>query len=136
MGLGNVWEALRRPKYSLILFTAAVLVGWLYAGLLNDPRSFDAIGWIFAVLFPTLVGLTIAMQWYNLAERRSCTASTSSGGILGGVAGIVTTTCPVCPSLLASWVGLGAGAAGVLGGPWIKLGSLAILMVSLYWASK
>lgn len=137
MSLENIRKALEKPKYFLAFLVTAVFVGFLYMGLLTDPALYGAIGWVFACLFPLLVGLIVAMQWYNLAERKSCSTPAAGGGIFGGIAGIITAACPACPSVLLSLLGLGGGVAGgILGGPWIKLGSLAVLMWSLYQAVK
>lgn len=136
MSLDNIRRALGRPKYSLIFSITALVVGGFYR-LLNDPEAFDATGWAFAVLFPILVGLTVALQWYNRVERSSCPAAASSGGVLGGAIGLITVACPACPSVLLSWLGLTAGAAGgVLGAPWIKLGSFVVLAWSLHRAAR
>ena len=137
MFLGNILTVLSRPRYFMAFLATTVLVGLLYMGLLTDPKLYDVVGWAFAYNFPPLFGLVVAVQWYNLAERRSCPASASGGGALGGIAGLITASCPVCPSVLLYLMGLGGVAtAGVFGGPWVKLGSLVVLMWSLYRATR
>ncbi|MBI4155581.1 hypothetical protein HY498_05890 [Candidatus Woesearchaeota archaeon] len=137
MSFNNIIVRLSKLKYLLIFLVVAILVGWLYIGPLTNQEVYDAVGWIFAILFPILVGLIVSLQVYNLSERKTCPTSATSSGILGGIAGIITVGCPACPLILLSWVGLGAGATGgILGGPWIKLVSLVILFLAVYWASK
>ncbi len=136
MGLKNGIKVLTNPKYLVIFGIVAVFVGWLYIGPLTNQDNYDAVGWLFAILFPILVGFIVAMQWYNLTERKTCPATASTGGVLGSLAGIVTVACPACPLILMSWFGLAVGAGGIFGGPWVKLASLAILLLSAYWAAK
>lgn len=125
------------PKYLTMWGVVAVIVGWLYMGPLTIQDNYDAFAWIFAILFPIMVGFIVAMQMYNKAEQKTCPGTASTGGILGGIAGIITVGCPACPLILFSWLGLAAGATGgVLGGPWVKLASLVVLGVAAYWAAK
>ncbi len=137
MTINNILERISKPKYLLIFIITTVLMGWLYIGPLTDQNMYNAVGWIFAILFPILVGLIVSLQVYNLSERKTCPTSATSSGIIGGVAGIITVGCPACPLILLSWIGLGAGATGgILGGPWIKLASLIVMGLAVYWASK
>ena len=136
MSINNIMK-LGKPKYFLIFLLVAVFISWLYIGPLTDQHMYTALGWIFAILFPILVGLIVSLQVYNLSERKTCPSSATSSGIIGGIAGIITVGCPACPLILLSWIGLGAGATGgILGGPWIKLGSLIVMILAVYWASK
>lgn len=133
----TIKKILITPKYLLIGIVVAVLVGWLYMGPLTIQDNYDAFAWTFALVFPVLVGFIVAAQVYNKTERKTCPGTASTGGVLGGIAGIITVGCPACPLILLSWLGLAAGATGgVLGGPWIKLISLIVLGVSAYWAAK
>ena len=83
MGLENGIKVLTNPKYLGIFVVVAVFVGWLYVGPLTDQSKYNAVGWLFAILFPILVGFIVAMQWYNLTERKTCPATASTGGVLG-----------------------------------------------------
>lgn len=135
------WENIKKlasdPKYLLLWVAVAVVVGGLYIGPLTNQDNYNTFGWLFAVLFPVLVGFVIAMQVYNAKERKSCPATASAGGVLGGLVGLVTVACPLCPLVLLGWLGLAAGATGgLLGGPWVKLASLVVLGLSAYWAAK
>ncbi|MBI5072875.1 hypothetical protein HZA99_03585 [Candidatus Woesearchaeota archaeon] len=137
MSMENIMKIIEKPKYLGIWGVVAVFVGWLYIGPLTIQENYDLFAWVFALVFPLLVGFIVAMQTYNLTERKTCPASASTGGVLGSIAGIITVGCPVCPLILLSWLGLAAGGTGgVLGGPWIKLISLIVLGISAYWAAK
>lgn len=137
MGLENIGKALSKPKYLGIFGVVAIFVGWLYMGPLTIQDNYNAFAWVFALLFPILVGFIVAMQVYNKTERKTCPATASTGGFLGGIAGIITVGCSACPLILFSWFGLAAGATGgILGGPWVKLVSLVVLGVAAYWAAK
>ncbi len=137
MSLHNILKTLREPKYFLVFLITTVLIGWLYIWPLTNQEMYDAIGWMFAILFPIFVGLIVSLQIYNISERKTCPTSATSGGILGGVTGIITVGCPACPLILLSWLGLGVGSTGgFLGGAWLKLVSLVVLLISVYWASK
>ncbi len=133
----NIKKMLSKPKYLGIFVVVAVVVGWLYMVPLTIQGNYDAVAWLFALLFPVLVGFIVAMQIYNRTERKTCPTTASTSGALGTVAGIITVGCPACPLILLSWLGLATGAAGgILGGPWIKLLSLVVLGISAYWAAK
>ena len=133
----NVFQFAKKPGYIALFVLVMGAVAWLYMGPLTIQDNYDAIAWIFAIAFPILVGLIVASQVYNIREVKTCPTSATSGGILGSVAGIITVGCPACPLVLLGWLGLGAGATGgVLGGPWIKLASLFVLVLALYWATK
>lgn len=137
MSMENILKLFEKPKYSGIWGVVTVFVGWLYIGPLTIQENYDLFAWVFAILFPLLVGFIVAMQIYNQMERKTCPASASTGGVLGGIAGIITVGCPLCPLILFSWFGLAAGATGgVLGGPWVKLISLIVLGISAYWTAK
>ena len=105
MSLHNILKNLREPKYFLIFLITTVLIGWLYIGPLTNQDAYDAIGWMFAILFPIFVGLIVSLQIYNISERKTCPTSATSGGILGVVVGIITVGCPACPLILLSWFG-------------------------------
>lgn len=133
----NIKKLASKPKYLALWGVVAVVVGALYIGPLTDQAQYHAFAWTFALVFPVLVGFIVAMQWYNKSERKTCPGTASTGGVLGGIAGIITVGCPACPLILLSWFGLAAGATGgILGGPWIKLVSLIVLGVAAYWAAK
>ena len=137
MVLSNAFRVFKKGNYFLLFLIVALVVGWLYIGPLTNTEVYDIVAWIFAILFPILVGLIVSNQVYNLKEVKTCPASATTGGVIGGIAGIVTVGCPVCPLVLLGWLGLGAGATGgILGGPWIKIASLVVLIIALNWATK
>jgi hypothetical protein len=137
MSLENIKKMFSKGKYFGVFVVVAVFVGWLYMGPLTIQDNYNAFGWLFALLFPALVGFIAAMQLYNLSERKTCPAIANAGGFLGGIVGMVTVACPLCPLLLLGWLGLATGATGgILGGPWVKLASLVVLGLSAYWAAK
>jgi hypothetical protein len=137
MAFENVGKLLSAPKYLLIWAVSAALLMWLYIGPLTNQDMYNALGWIFAVVFPVLAGGIIAGQWHNLTANKTCPVSATSGGLVGGILGIVTVACPLCPAVLLGWIGLGAALPGaVLGGPWLKLVSLVLLVLGLYWATS
>lgn len=137
MAFENVEKLLSKPKYFMIWAVSATLLMWAYIGPLTNQANYNAIGWIFAIVFPVLAGGTLAGQWYNLTERKTCPVSATSGGIIGSLIGIVTVACPMCPALLLGWLGLFTGTGGALfGGPWLKLVSLILLVLALNWATS
>jgi hypothetical protein len=137
MAFENVSWIWRKPTYFLIWLISTLVVAWLYIGALTNPEAYDALGWFFAVVFPILTGATLAVQVANYRERKDCPVSSTGGGLTGGILGIVTVACPVCPSILLGWIGLGAAVpSSVLGGPWLKLLSLVFLALALHWASS
>jgi len=129
-----IWK---RPTYFLIWLVTTLGVGWVYIGPLTDQEAYDVVGWIFAVAFPILVGATVAVQVANYKERKGCPIDAISGGVGGAILGIVTVGCSTCPAILLGWIGLGAAIPGsLLASPWLKLSSLLILVLGLFWASK
>lgn len=137
MAFDNVGKLLSTPKYLGMWAVSAAILMWLYIGPLTNQEAYNAFGWIFAIVFPVLAGGTLAGQWYNLAERKTCPVSATSGGILGSILGIVTVACPLCPAVLLGWIGLFSGAGGALfGGPWLKAISLVLLVLALHWSTS
>lgn len=137
MAFGKLAQVFRRPKYLVIGLIVAIFVAWLYIGPLTNQAGYHTLEWIFAVAFPLLVGAIVATQIYSRKEIKACPAKASTGGVVGGVVGLITVACPACPLVLLGWIGLGAALpASLVGGPWLKVISLALLVLSLYWASK
>lgn len=129
-----IWK---KPTYFFIWLITTLVVGWLYVGPLTDQEAYDAMGWVFALVFPFLVGATLAVQVANYGERKVCPLGATGGGIGGGIAGIFTVGCATCPAILLSWIGLGAAVPGAfLASPWLKLGSLSLLVLAFFWASR
>lgn len=136
MAFEKLSQVIKKPKYLLIWLVVAVLIGWLYIGPLTDQNAYNALGWIFAVLMPLLTGALISTQVYNLTENKVCPATATTGGVLGWVTGIITVGCPMCPAILLGWLGLGTALpSALLGGPWLKLVSLVLLAMGLYWST-
>lgn len=129
-----IWK---RPNYFFILLVTALAVGSLYIGLLTDPQAYDAMGWVFALAFPILVGATLAVLVANYREQKACPLDATGGGLGGSIVGIFTVGCSACPAILLGWLGLGAFVPGAfLASPWLKLASLVLLAAALYWAGK
>lgn len=129
-----IWK---KRTYFLIWLVTTLAVGWVYIGPLTDQEAYDAMGWIFALVFPVLVGALIAVQISNYREQKSCPVNATSGGAGGAILGIVTVGCSTCPAILLGWIGLGAAIPGsLLASPWLKLPSLFLLLLSLFWASR
>lgn len=129
-----IWK---RPIYFFIWLIATLVVGWLYIGPLTNEEAYDAMGWVFALAFPVLVGATLAVQVANYREQKACPVNATSGGVGGAILGIVTVGCSTCPAILLGWIGLGAAIpASLLASPWLKLPSLFLLAVALSWASR
>ncbi|MBI2361090.1 MAG: hypothetical protein HYV04_19660 [Deltaproteobacteria bacterium] len=127
----------RRPTYFFIWLITAVVVGWVYIGPLTNEEAYDAMGWVFAVAFPLLVGGIVAVQVANYRERKGCPVNATAGGAGGSILGVVTVGCATCPAILLGWIGLGAAVpSAFLASPWLKLTSLLLLVVGLFWASK
>lgn len=126
-----------KGTYFLIWLITTLFIGGVYLGLLTDPKVYDAMGWVFALAFPVLVGATLAVQVANYREQKACPVNATGGGLGGSVLGIFTVACPTCPAILAGWLGLGTAVpSAFLASPWLKLSSLFLLLVALYWASS
>lgn len=137
MQSGNATLIWKKPRYLLVWLVTTLAVGGLYIGLLTDPAAYDAMGWIFALAFPVLTGATLAVLVANYRERKACPLNAAGSGVGGSVLGISTIGCSACPALLLGWIGLGAAVpSAFLASPWIKLGSLLLLVAALFWAGK
>ncbi|MGH8701088.1 MAG: hypothetical protein ACREVR_07905 [Burkholderiales bacterium] len=129
-----IWK---RPMYFFIWLLATLVVGWLYIGLLTDPEAYDAMGWVFALTFPVLVGAMLAVLVASYREQKTCPLNATGSGLGGSLLGIFTVGCSACPALLLGWIGLGAAVpSAFLASPWIKLASLLLLVAALFWAGK
>lgn len=129
-----IWK---ERTYFLIWLVTTLVVGWVYIGPLTDQEAYDVTGWIFAAAFPILVGAIVAVQVANYREQKGCPAKVATGGVGGAILGIVTVGCATCPAILLGWIGLGAAIPGtLLASPWLKLPSLFLLLLSLFWASR
>jgi len=137
MAFGNLQLIGKKPMYLVIWLLTTLVVGWLYIGLLTDPEAYDAMGWVFAVVFPVLTGATLAVLVANYREQKACPINAAGSGLGGSVLGIFTIGCSTCPALLLGWIGLGAAVpSAFLASPWIKLASLLLLVAALFWAGK
>jgi hypothetical protein len=129
-----IWK---RPIYFFIWLIATLVVGWLYIGPLTNEEAYDAMGWVFGLAFPVLVGATLAVQVANYREQKACPLNATGGGLGGSILGIFTVGCSACPAILLGWIGLGAAVpSAFLASPWLKLTSLLLLVLALFWASK
>ena len=129
-----IWK---RPTYFLTWLVATLAIGWLYIGPLTNEEAYDAMGWVFALAFPVLVGATLAVLVANYREQKACPLSATSGGLGGSILGIFTVGCSACPAILLGWIGLGAAVpSAFLASPWLKLTSLLLLVAALIWAGK
>ena len=129
-----IWK---RPMVFFIWLLATLVVGGLYVGLLTDPEAYDAMGWVFALIFPVLVGAMLAVLVTSYREQKACPLNAAGSGLGGSVLGIFTVGCSTCPALLLGWIGLGAAVpSAFLASPWIKLASLLLLVAALFWAGK
>jgi len=127
-----IWK---RPNYFFIWLITALAAGGLYIGLLTNPDAYDAMGWVFALAFPVLMGATLAVLVANYRERKTCPLDATGGGLGGSIAGIFTVGCSTCPAILLGWLGLGAVVpTAFLASPWLKFASLLLLVAALYWA--
>jgi len=137
MAFENIRKLLSKTQYLLIWAITGAFLMWLYIGVLTNHSEYNTFGWIFAITWPILAGGILAGQWYNLAQRKTCPVSATSGGILGSVIGVITVACPACAPLLLAWLGLAAAIpSAILGGPWLKVISLVLLGLALYWATS
>lgn len=128
-----IWK---ERMYFLIWLVTTLVVGWVYIGPLTDQEAYDAMGWVFALVFPVLVGAMVAVQAANYRQQKACSLSATGGGVGGTILGIVTVGCVTCPAILLGWIGLGAAIPGaLLASPWLKLSSLLLLVLGLFWAS-
>ncbi len=137
MAFERIAWTIRKPTYLFVWLVTTLLVGWVYVGPLTDQEAYDAVGWFFALVFPVLVGAMVAVQVANYREQKSCPLNAMGGGAGGTILGIVTVGCATCPAILLGWIGLGAAIPGaLLASPWLKLSSLLLLVLGLFWASK
>ena len=129
-----IWK---KRTYFLTWLVTTLVVGWVYIGPLTDQEAYDAMGWIFALVFPALVGAMVAVQVANYREQKGCPLNATGGGVGGTILGIVTVGCSTCPAILLGWIGLGAAIPGsLLASPVLKLTSLVLLVIALFWASR
>ena len=137
MAFENINKLLEKPKYLGIWALTAIILMWLYIGPLTNQAVYNALAWVFAITFPVLAGGIVAGQYYNLTEKKTCHINATGGGVLGSVLGIITVGCPLCPAILLGWIGLGAALpSALLGGPWLKVISLIVLILSLHWTTN
>lgn len=133
----NVRLIWKKPLYLCVWLLTTLVVGWLYIGLLTDPRAYDAMGWVFALAFPVLTGATLALLFADYRERKACPLNAAGSGLGGSVLGLFTVGCSTCPAFLLGWIGLGAAVpSAFLASPWVKLASLLLLAAALFWAGK
>lgn len=129
-----IWK---KPTYLSVWLVTALAVGGLYAGVLTEPGAYDAMGWIFALTFPILMGAMLAVLVANYREQKACPVTAAGSGLGGSVLGIFTVGCSTCPAILLSWIGLGTAVpSAFLASPWLKLASLVLLIAALFWAGK
>lgn len=92
----NIFQFAKKPGYTILFVVIAIAAAWLYIGPLTNQQEYHTLEWVFAILFPLLLGLIVANQVYNLREVKTCPTSATSGGVIGGIAGLTTVACPAC----------------------------------------
>lgn len=134
----------REKKYIFITIIFSVLIGFVYAILaelipipnLNSSIRmipFTSLDAIFLIVFPLIAGVTIAFYFYNSKNRAKGVCTTSSGIFLG----LLTGVCPYCPIVLLLLIGMSISIQFLSPiFPYLRIISLSLLLVSLYWASK
>lgn len=144
MALSYIGRALSKGKYWGWFLIPAIIVFVLYVTVLANTKAFGAQGlgylvfnWIFAIVMPLLVGLVIAVQAYNQRENKTCPVGGTTTGAIGGLIGIATVACPMCPAVLLGWIGLAAAIpSALLASVWVKGLSLILLVLALLFATK
>ena len=63
MAFENVKKLLENPKYLGIWAVTTAILMWLYIGPLTNQAVYNALAWIFAIVFPIHTGGIIAGQY-------------------------------------------------------------------------
>lgn len=79
-----IWK---ERTYFLIWLVTTLVVGWVYIGPLTDREAYDATGWVFALVFPVLVGAMVAVQAANYRQQKACPLNAMGGGAGGTLLG-------------------------------------------------
>ena len=116
----------------------------LYLTVFVNVERFGAQGqgylvfnWLFAITMPLLIGLVIAVQVYNLKEEKACPVTSTTSGAFGGIIGVATVACPMCPAIFLGWLGLAAAIpSAILSSIWVKSLSFVLLIAALLFATK
>lgn len=130
-------------RYISIAVVSSLLIGFLYAVLAElvpvysiiAHRSipFTLIEMVFMVVFSLLAGITIAFYFYSFKNRIKGICTTSSGVFFG----LLTGVCPYCPVVLPLLIGVSISIEFLYPiFPYLRIISLSLLIVSLYWVSK
>ena len=144
MALKHIKTVFSKPKYILFFLVPSLLIATLYLTVWANPAAFGALGighlifnWAFALTMPLLIGLVIAVQIHNIREHKTCPATGTAGGFLGGLLGVASVACPICPAVFLGWLGLaGAVSSAILSSIWFKALSIGLLVVALLAATK
>lgn len=144
MAFSYVKKVLSKGKYWAWFLIPAIIVFVLYTAVFANTKEFGAQGpgylvfnWAFAIVMPLLIGLVIAVQAYNQCENKTCPVGGTATGVVGGIIGIATVACPMCPAVLLGWVGLAAAIpSALLASVWVKGLSIVLLLLALGFATK
>lgn len=144
MALSYVSKVLSKGKYWAWFLIPSAVIAILYIAVLTNHKNYGAQGpgylvfnWLFAILMPLFIGLVIAVQVYSLKEEKTCPRTSTTSGFFGGLLGITTVACPMCPAIFLGWLGLAAAVpSAILSSVWLKGLSLVLLVVSLLFATK
>ncbi|MBI5398409.1 hypothetical protein HZB03_02995 [Candidatus Woesearchaeota archaeon] len=144
MALSHVKKVLSKGKYWAWFLIPSLIIMILYLTVFVNVKNFGAQGpgyfvfnWSFAIVMPFLIGLVFAVQVYNLKEARACPRTSTTSGIFGGIIGVATVACPMCPAVFLGWLGLAAAIpSAILSSIWVKSLSLVLLVAALLFGAK
>lgn len=137
-------EIFSNKRYVLISLISAIAVAIVYQ-LLADIQIITANnGVTFAVITITLnyilallIGVSISFVWYQIDLRRRFDLKNGGGSTISLFTGLVTSGCPVCGTVITSFLGIGSALAALpLRGLELKFLSFGLLSVMLVISSR
>lgn len=129
-----------KRKAEFLALAAAVVSAYLVAtnvfvpSLMEVNPSIEPGRVVLVVLIAFFTSLLLFMLYCNRSMFAAARNKTGVAGVLGG---LLTSACPICPPLVASWLGLGGSLYFLADyGFYVGIASLALILYSLYSMSK
>lgn len=148
-------QVFKTRRYVLIFLVSAVV---LFVSLVAFPlftipgntiafqlKIFTAQNYLLMAFLSILAGLNFALSWYGFVQQKkvSDVSQAVAGGAVSTIAGffgavVATASCLGCLVALLSLVGLGVGSALFIlkNQSYFLLGSIALMIISLYFAAR
>lgn len=130
----------------LVLFIAIPVVTIPGNTLQFQLETFGVRDYVLMIALAALAGLNFGLNWFALKQKKNQTSTASAsvaGGVTSGVAGVFgamvgTASCASCLAALFALVGLGTGSVLFVldHQTYFLLGSMALLLISLYFISR